>query len=163
MNIPIVSMIVALGKETRVIGKGNELIWRIGSDLKRFKQLTMNHPIIMGRKTYESIGRPLPGRTSIVISRNANFAPAGVVVVPSPEDALAYARTIESQEIFIIGGGEIYKQLLPATSRLYLTLIESDEQGDTYFPPYDNFTKKISEEHHTEHTPPFKWLTLERE
>ncbi len=162
MNTPIISAIVALGKETRAIGKNNELIWRIPSDLKRFKELTMGHPIIMGRKTFESIGKALPGRTSIVITRNANFAHEQVMVARTPEEALTLACTLDSDEVFIIGGAQIYTELLPHTQRLYLTLIESNENGDAHFPPYTNFKRIITEEKHTEHTPTFSWVTLER-
>ncbi len=158
---PLISIIAAIGKN-REIGKGNELIWRISPDLQRVKALTTGHPIIMGRRTYESIGRPLPNRTNIVVSQSCTVI-EGCVVLPSLTEALAYARTIETDEIFLFGGARIYNEAIPLTNRLYLTLIDAeDAEADAYFPPYEAFSKKISEEQHPEHLPPYTWLTLER-
>ncbi len=137
-----VSAIAAIGRN-RELGRGNDLIWRIPADLKYVKNLTMGHPLIMGRKTYESIGRPLPGRTMIVVSRTALDIP-GCTVTPSVEAALEYARSIETEEIFIFGGAQIYEAALPFTDRLCLTQIDAEDIGaETYFPPYEElFIKK---------------------
>lgn len=140
-----VSIIAALGKTTRAIGKNNQLLWKIPEDLKRFKELTSGHPIIMGRKTFESIGRPLPNRQNIIISRNANLAVIGATACHSLPEALADAKTNNPKEIFIIGGAEIYKQAMPLADKLYLTLVESDAEGDAFFPNYSDFKKIVSE------------------
>ena len=128
----LISIIVAVS-ENGVIGKDNQLIWRLPNDLKRFKALTLGHPMIMGRKTFESIGKPLPGRTSIVITRNQDFKADGILVVHSLDEALTEARKIEQQEVFIIGGGELYKQALPIADKLYITKVETVTDGDTFF------------------------------
>ncbi|MCF0039306.1 dihydrofolate reductase [Dyadobacter fanqingshengii] len=128
----LISIIVAVS-ENGVIGKDNQLLWRLPDDLKRFKQLTLGHPMIMGRKTFESIGKPLPGRTSIVITSQKDFNVEGILVAHSLEEALHIARGIEQTEAFIIGGGEIYKQALPLADRLYVTEVETVMDGDTLF------------------------------
>jgi dihydrofolate reductase len=128
-----ISLIVAMS-QNRVIGRGGRLPWRLAADLRRFKRLTMGHHLIMGRKTHESIGRTLPGRISIVISRQADFAPPGVVAVDSLDEALATAAG--DPEVFVIGGGEVYQQALPMVDRVYLTLICTDIEGDTFFPEF---------------------------
>ena len=156
-----VSIIAAIGKN-RELGKMNELIWRISDDLKRFKTLTMGHPIIMGRKTYESIGKPLPGRTNIIVSRMAPEAP-GCTVVNSFVRALDLARNIDQQEVFIIGGAQIYAEALPLSDRLYLTLIDdTNAHADAFFPPYPDFTRVVSSEPHEDFVPPYRWSILER-
>jgi len=127
-----ISIIVAVS-ENGVIGKDNQLLWRLPDDLKRFKQLTLNHPMIMGRKTFDSIGKPLPGRTSIVITRDESFAFEGVVVVHSLEEALATARDLNVDEAFVIGGGEIYKQVQTLADKLYVTEVKTMIDGDTFF------------------------------
>nr|AIA11751.1 Dihydrofolate reductase [uncultured bacterium] len=128
----LISLIVAVS-DNGVIGKDNQLLWRLPDDLKRFKQLTLGHPMIMGRKTFESIGKPLPGRTSIVVTRNTSVEIEGAMVVHSLEDALAEARKIEASEVFIIGGGELYTQAQHLADRLYVTEVHSAFEGDTYF------------------------------
>lgn len=143
---PRISMIAALGARTRALGKDGALLWRIPEDLKRFKRLTQGHAIIMGRKTFESIGHALPDRTNIIVTRNPNYAAPGCIVSPTPEAALEVALRHEHEEVFIIGGGEIFKELLPATSRLYLTLVEDDAPGDTFFPDYSAFGTTVMEE-----------------
>lgn len=132
-----VAMIAAMTHQ-RVIGQGNKMPWHLPEDLAYFKQVTLGKPVIMGRKTFESIGRPLPQRTNIVISRQADFAPEGVVVVTTPEQALANARDCHAREneIMIIGGGTIYQYFLPLCDKLYLTLIDAEVVGDTFFPDY---------------------------
>lgn len=129
-----ISLIVAAA-ENGVIGKDNQLLWRLPDDLKRFKQLTLGHPIIMGRKTYESIGKPLPGRTSIVITRSPNYEAEGVLVVDSLEKAIDTARQKEAEEAFVIGGGEIYREALTKNlvDKIYLTLVHTEIEGDTFF------------------------------
>lgn len=128
----MISIIVAVASNG-VIGCHNRLIWHISEDLKRFKALTIGHPIVMGRKTYESIGRPLPGRLNIVVSRQNDLRIEGVEVVGSIEDAVKRAGVAD--EIFVIGGGEIYRQALPLADKLYMTRVEQSPSGDTFFPP----------------------------
>jgi dihydrofolate reductase len=123
--------IVAMS-ENRVIGKDNQLLWHLPADLQRFKQITMGNPILMGRKTHESIGRALPGRCNVVITRDVNFEATGCVVANSIETAL---QAVEySEEAFVIGGAELYAQMLPRTQRIYLTIVHREFMGDTYFP-----------------------------
>ena len=132
----MLSAIVAVS-ENFVIGRRGDLPWHLPADLKRFKELTMGHHIIMGRKTYDSIGRPLPGRTSVVITRDAAYRPAGresgsVIVVSSIE--AAFSHVAADDEAFIIGGESIFRGGLAACERLYLTLVEARVEGDVYFP-----------------------------
>lgn len=129
--MPLLSLIAAKARNG-VIGRNNALPWHLPEDLKYFKATTLGHPILMGRKTFESIGRPLPGRTSIVISRNPDWQFAGCTVVPSIDAALQAAA--ERDEIFVIGGSELYSQTLPRADRLYLTEIHADFAGDAHFP-----------------------------
>jgi dihydrofolate reductase len=126
----VISLIVA-ASTNNVIGAKGDLPWRLSADLKRFKALTMGKPIVMGRKTYESIGRPLPGRQNIVITRQDNYAPEGCTVVQSVDAAIAAAN---APEIMIIGGGHIYEAFMPMAERIYLTRVDADIDGDTYFP-----------------------------
>ena len=128
-------MIVAM-VQNRVIGIDNRLPWRLPSDLKRFKLITMGKPLIMGRKTYESIGRPLPGRQNIVITRDRHFKAPGCSVVHS-EDA-AFKAAAEADEVMVIGGAKIYELLLPKAERLYLTLLDTEVDGGSYFPVFDS-------------------------
>lgn len=124
-------MIVACS-DNRVIGSDSELPWRLPADLRSFKALTMGKPIVMGRKTYQSIGRPLPGRRNIVITRQAGFEADGCWMAQNPQQALAIAGAAE--EVMIIGGGEIYRQFLAETQTIYLTEVHATIEGDTYFP-----------------------------
>ncbi|WNG44631.1 dihydrofolate reductase [Archangium minus] len=156
------SAIVAMASN-RCIGKDNTLPWRLPADLKRFKQLTMGHTLILGRKTYESIGRPLPGRTMVVVTRQRDYAPEGVQVVHSLEQALEQARG--DDEPFIAGGADLYRQSLERVQRLYLTRIEREYEGDAFFPEVDlSAWRLLAEEHHpaTATEPPFSFLTYER-
>ncbi|WP_171037327.1 type 3 dihydrofolate reductase [Pseudoalteromonas phenolica] len=130
----IISMIAAMAND-RIIGDDNQMPWHLPADLQHFKRVTMDKPVVMGRKTFESIGRPLPGRRNIVITRNATYKADGIEVVSSPEAALALLEGIE--EIMVIGGGNIYSQFLPLAERLYLTFIELTVPGDTQFPDYE--------------------------
>ena len=118
----------------RVIGKDNDMPWHMPADLAHFKKVTLGKPVVMGRKTFESIGRPLPGRKNIVITRNADWQHDGVEVVSSPDEALAKVSDVE--EVMIIGGGNIYQQFLPQADNLYLTFIDLDVEGDTKFPDW---------------------------
>lgn len=129
----IVSMIAAMANN-RVIGQDNQMPWHLPADLQHFKRVTLHKPVVMGRKTFESIGRPLPGRRNVVITRNANYQAQGIEVVNSPDAALALLS--EVQEVMIIGGGHIYEQCLPLCDRLYLTFIDLEVVGDTCFPDY---------------------------
>lgn len=135
------SIIVAMAKN-RVIGVNNTLPWHLPADLKHFKELTMGHHIIMGRKTYESIGKPLPGRSSVVVTRNANYVPAGVIVVNSL--AAAIAACGNDKEIFVIGGAELYRQAITLADRIYLTEIDADFSGDAYFMEIDHKLWKVA-------------------
>lgn len=130
----IVSLVAAMA-ENRVIGRGGKLPWRLPDDQKFFRQLTLDHTVIMGRKTFEEIGRPLANRRNVVISRNPAYRPRGVTVVPSLDEALALAAT--EREVFVVGGGEIYRLALPRADRLYLTVVHAEVEGDTWFPPFD--------------------------
>ncbi|MGZ3456881.1 MAG: dihydrofolate reductase [Archangium sp.] len=155
------SAIVAMASN-RCIGKNSALPWRLPADLQRFKQLTMGHTLIMGRKTYESIGRPLPGRTTLVVTRQPDYAPEGVQVAHSLEQALEQAR---GDEVFIAGGADLYRQAMDRVQRLYLTRIERAYEGDTFFPELDlSGWRLVAEEHHpaTATAPPFAFLTYER-
>jgi dihydrofolate reductase len=126
----MISLIVAMGNN-RVIGQGNQLPWRLSADLKYFRQTTMGKSLIMGRKTYETIGRPLPGRTNIILTRNEDYQAEGCLVVHSLEEALELAG---EGEVMIIGGGQLYRQFMPMADRIYMTQIDSEFDGDTFFP-----------------------------
>ena len=129
----IISMIAAMAAN-RVIGKDNKMPWHLPADLKHFKKVTLGKPVVMGRKTFESIGRPLPGRRNIVISRQTQLHTSGAEWVNSVEQALALLN--DQPEVMIIGGAEIYRQCLPLAKRLYLTKIELTTDGDAFFPDY---------------------------
>ena len=158
----MVSMIAAIGTG-RTLGKNNDLLWRIPDDLKRFRTLTTGHVLVMGRKTFESTGKPLPNRTSVVVTRDPNWSHEGVVVASSIKKALEKAKAIDS-EVFVIGGGQIYEQALPLTDRLYLTLIDAQKDADIYFPAYEKeFTKILSHEVREFESLKYTWVVWERE
>ena len=140
-KIPIV-IVVGMGKSRRVIGKENGLLWHVPADMKRFKALTLGHPIIMGRKTFESIleilGKPLPGRTNIVVTRDQNYHHDGVKVAHSLEEAITFAQSENPTEIHIGGGAEMYRQALPLVYRLHITWFFDDKDGDTFFPEFES-------------------------
>jgi dihydrofolate reductase len=148
-----ISLIAAMA-QNRVIGKDNDLPWHLPDDFAYFKQKTGGHVIIMGRKSFEALGKPLPKRTNIVITRQTDFRAEGVTVVPSLEAALDVARPIESQteqtaEIFVIGGAEIYALALPVADRIYLTEVQKAYDGDTRFPEFDRTVwRETSRQHH---------------
>ena len=190
---------IAAMAQNRAIGRDNTLLWHIPEDLKHFKKTTMGKPMVMGRKTYESFGRPLPGRPNIVVSRSFKDMPHGEAsklfeemdapplrtaqparkqgdeggkenegpfLYASIEDGIAAAKSMAAEkgldEIFITGGGEIYRQTLPATDRLYLTLIHKDYEGDTFFPEFDWNDWAIIAQDRREGDPAFTFFTLER-
>lgn len=130
----IVSLVAAMS-ENRVIGKDGTLPWRLPDDLKFFKRLTLDHTVIMGRKTFDEIKRPLDNRRNVVITRNPAFHPHCVTVVPNLAEALALGAT--EREVFVVGGGEIFREALPRADRLYLTVVHARVEGDTFFPEFD--------------------------
>ena len=131
--------------ENRVIGKNNTLIWHLPADLKRFKTLTTGHVIIMGRKTFESIGKPLPNRTSIVISRQADLQIDGAIIAHSVEEAILKAKSITREDIYIVGGAEIYALSLPLADQVLVTQLHDIFEGDAYFPEIPTETFEVTE------------------
>jgi dihydrofolate reductase len=150
------TLIVAVA-ENGIIGNQGKIPWHIPDDLKRFKRLTMGHPIVMGRKTWESIGRPLPGRENVVVTRQESYHAPGAVVVRSLAAALV-GRT----DAFVIGGSEIYKEALPLADRIELTRVHASYDGDASFPRLGSEWREISKEAHSDGAPPFEFVTLER-
>lgn len=150
--------------ENRVIGRDNALPWRLPADLKRFRRLTTGHPIIMGRRSYESIGRPLPDRTNIVVTRRADYQAPGCTVVHTIEDAFRAAG--DTDEVFVIGGAELYAQTLDRADRLYLTCVHAPIAGDTVFPAFDpaSWRETAREQHETDdqHVWAYSFVTLDR-
>lgn len=165
----IISLIAALA-QNRVIGKNNDLPWHLPDDMKYFMQTTKGHHVIMGRKNYESIPekfRPLPNRVNIVVTRQPDFDAPGSTVVHSLEEALEIARTNHEPQVFIIGGAEIYYQGFTLANRLYLTEINADIEGDTFFPAFNkNNWKEVSRKHHStddRHKFSFDFVVYERD
>ena len=161
----IIALIVAMDEQGG-IGRDNQMPWHLPSDLKRFKALTLGHHLILGRKTYQSIGRPLPGRTIIIVTRSKDYTAAGCIVAPSLEDALDIARESGDSEVFIGGGGQIYAQGLPLAERIYLTRVHANAQAEVYFPELDMSDWNVV---HAEHqaqaeneTPGYSFFVLER-
>lgn len=158
------TIVVAMGKKNE-IGFENQLLWHLPKDLKHFKELTSGHPIIMGRKTYESIGKPLPNRTNIIISKKKDWFEEGVLIVGSIKEALKFAKKID-ESIFIIGGGTIYEQTMDFADILEVTVVETEREADTYFPKIDmKIWKKVSEDCHEadeKNSLPFCFITYER-
>ncbi len=128
----MITIVVAMGLDNE-IGADNQLLWHLPTDLKHFKEMTSEHPIIMGRKTYESIGKPLPNRTNIVVSRKQDWFEEGILIVGSVKEAVKFAKKIDEQ-VFIIGGGNIYEQTLDLTDKLEVTLVKTQLKADTFFP-----------------------------
>ncbi len=156
-----VSLLAAMASN-RVIGRGNALPWRLPADLRRFRRLTMGHPVIVGRVTFESIGAPLEGRAMVVLSRREGYAPAGVVVARSVEEAIARA---EGAEAIVIGGEQIYRQAIGLAGRIYLTVIEREYEGDARFPEIDPSRWRLaSDEGHPAEgpLPPYRFQVYER-
>lgn len=162
-----ISAIAAID-EKRGLGKNNDLLFRFPADSKRVREKTKGHPIIMGRRTYDSIGRPLPNRTNIVITRNkqqltSNTNTQGLIIVNSLQEAIEVAKESPgSDEIFIFGGGEIFKEALPQTDRLYLTVVEGDYGADTFFPDYSEFKHILKEEKGEDGGYKYTFLDLEK-
>lgn len=156
---PILSIVCAIGAQ-REIGKNNQLLWHIPEDFKYFKRLTSGHVIIMGKKTFESIGRSLPNRTNIVITRDENFKAEGIVVANSIEDAISKASEVEKEEIFIIGGGQIYAQSMQFADKLYLTIVEGKFDADTFFPNYGEFKTVVNEKKSSDENFNYTFLEL---
>ena len=160
---PLVSLLVAAA-ENGVIGRDNTLPWHLSDDLRRFKALTLGKPMLMGRKTFESIGKPLPGRTSLVLSRSRDWTRPGATVVRSLEEALERAGAVP--ELVVIGGAEVYRLALPHAQRIYLTRVHAEISGDTVLPPLDATTWRETErEFHAadaRHAHAFTFIVLER-
>jgi dihydrofolate reductase len=159
------SLIVAMA-QNRAIGKDNQLLWHLSADLKYFRQLTTNHHIVMGRKTYESIGKPLPNRVTVIVTRDQKYDVEGCSVEHSLEEALALCKSNNETETFIIGGGEIYTQALDLTDRIYLTEVKATIEGDVYFPEIDDtkFKETFRESHEADEKNEyaFDFVTLDR-
>jgi dihydrofolate reductase len=157
------SLVVAMARN-RVIGRDNRLPWRLPADLAYFKQVTLGHPVIMGRRTWESIGRPLPGRQNIVVSRNRDYQAPGATVVDSLEAAWRAAGAAE--EACVIGGTSLFAEALPGADRIHLTEVDADVPGDTYFPPFDRsqwIEREVARHPRDErHEHPFRIVLLER-
>ncbi|KQC01903.1 dihydrofolate reductase [Pedobacter sp. Hv1] len=158
-----ISIVVAISANN-AIGKDNQLLWHLPADLKHFKEITTGHPIIMGRKTYDSIGRPLPNRRNIVITRNKELLIAGVEVVSSIAEAISLCAN--ENEVFIIGGAEIYKHALPLTNCIYLTVVHQQYEADAFFPELnENEWTTIHQEYHEadeKNSVAYTFSTLER-
>ena len=157
------SLVVAMDRN-RVIGRDNALPWRLPADLAYFKRVTMGHPVVMGRRTYESIGKPLPGRQNIVVSRNREFEAPGCTVVASLEEAWKAAG--DAQEVSVIGGTSIFAETLPIADRIHLTEVQAEVPGDTWFPEFDrsHWTEREVERHGRDerHAHPFRIVVLDR-
>ncbi len=160
---PVISLIVAMA-DNGVIGRDNDLPWRLPDDLKFFKRTTLGAPIVMGRRTWQSIGRPLPGRTNLVVTRNRRFEADGAQVAHSLGDALALVADVP--EVFVIGGATLYREALPMASRLYLTEVHADIDGDTTFPQWDRSqwreVRRDDRPADADHAHPFSLVLLER-
>ncbi len=159
----MLSIIAVIGKN-RELGKDNKLLWHIPGDLPRFKKLTMGHPVIMGRKTFESLPKALAGRTNIVISSQKSIPGIDqVMLVSSLDEAIEIAqKSPGSEETFVIGGGQIYAQAINRADRLYLTLVDATADADTFFPDYSSFTKIVEKENRTAGDLRITYLILEK-
>ncbi|MFN4144953.1 MAG: dihydrofolate reductase [Runella sp.] len=160
-----ISIVVAVA-QNGAIGRGNQLIWHLPDDLKHFKRLTTGHPVIMGRKTFESIGKPLPNRTSIVITRSKTWQQKGVLIAHSLEEAIEAARQTQSVEAFIIGGAEIYRLAEPLANTIYLTEVKADFEGDAFFyldtPQNWREVSRIAHPPDEKHAVAFDFVVLEK-
>ncbi len=165
-NIPVV-IVAGIVAKNRAIGKDNELLFHVPDDLKRFKELSIGHPIIMGRKTFESIvkilGKPLPHRTNIIVTRDESYKHEGTKVAHSLEQAFELAASEYPREIHIGGGAEMYRQSLPYVDKLFLTLFESDTEGDSFFPEYKKDFEEVTRHGVREHEGlKYEWVDFER-
>ena len=157
-----ISLIAAVA-DNGVIGVGNSLPWRIPADTKHFKDLTTGHVVLMGRKTFESIGKPLPNRTNIVVTSSPTFEVDGCTVCHTIPEAIEKAREMREQELFVVGGGKIYAETIGMADRLYITQVHKNYDGDAKFPDYSAFKKVLSREEHEEPGGlKYEFLTLER-
>ena len=161
MPKPTISIIAAVA-ENRAIGLKNQLLWDIPEDMQHFRAITRGHPVIMGQKTFESIGQPLPNRVNIVLTQDRNYQPEGCIPVYSIEQAIAEAKKHDDKEIFFIGGGMVYKQALPLADKLYLTVVKGNFEADTYFPDYSEFTKVVSRRESHDHNFHYTFMELVR-
>lgn len=156
---------IAAMAANRVIGKDGDLPWRIPEDLKFFREKTMGHIMIMGRKTFDSLGKPLPGRLHVVLTRQKDYAPEGAHVFHTVEEALDFCRKQTNQwgdEVFVVGGGDIFREFLPMTDRIYLTEIHKEFEGDAFFPEFDkSLFREVSRSSRREPIP-FDFVTYER-
>lgn len=157
---PTISIICGLAETNNAIGHKNQLLWHIPEDFKNFKKVTSGHPIIMGQKTFESIGKPLPNRTNIILTTDKSFQANNCTITYSIPEAINIAKSLDSKEIFIIGGGQIYAQCMNLANKLYLTLVEGEFEADTFFPDYSQFTNIIKEEQHDNGKNKFKFLEI---
>jgi dihydrofolate reductase len=154
----IISLIAAMA-ENRVIGRGNSIPWNIPSDQQRFREITMGHPVILGRKTFEIIGRPLPGRRNIVLTRNRNYRAEGAVIVHDLD--AAFAAGMDADEVFVCGGGMVFHETIALADRIYLSLIHRKYKGDVFFPDIPpDFVEVHKEE--IDNTPPYSFVIYER-
>ena len=165
-NTPVV-IVAGIGERTRSIGKDNQILFHVPDDLKRFKELSLGHPVIMGRKTFESIvamiKKPLPGRTNIVVTRDQSYTHEGALVAHSLKEAFETALAEGPKEIHIGGGAEMYNQALPYVDRLYLTLFDDDREGDSFFPEYADDFKEVARHGIREHEDiKYEWVDFER-
>jgi dihydrofolate reductase len=159
--------IIVILSTNNVIGRDNKLPWHMPADLKRFKSLTMGHHVLMGRRTFDEIRKPLPGRVNVVITHDPHFGPEGVAIARSIDEAVSKAEAAGDSEIFLIGGGEIFKQVIHRADRMYITRIHADIEGDTYFPEFDDVNEwKLVDAEHFEadekNAYPYSFLTYER-
>lgn len=165
MTQPCISAILAMS-ENRVIGKNNQLPWHLAADLIHFKTLTTGHPIIMGRKTFTSIGKPLPNRTNIILTRDCHFKAPGCVVVTTIDHALECGKEVDEKEVFVIGGAEIYHQCMPFVNKIYLTLVHTTIEGDTFFPELNQAEWKetacVKHEADEKNAYDYSFITLEK-
>lgn len=158
-----ISIIAAIGKN-RELGRSGKIPWHISEDFQRFKEITSGHPVIMGRKTWESLPvKPLPNRYNIIITKDENYSAENAKVACSLDDALRLAKLAQdNDEIFVIGGGQIYQQAISLADKLYLTVIDKDFDADTFFPDYSDFKKVIFEKENQEREYSYKFLELEK-
>jgi dihydrofolate reductase len=158
-ELSVIISIIAAMTDNRVIGRDNAIPWHIPADMQRFRAITMGHPLIMGRKTFESIGRPLPGRKTVILTRSPDYRAEGCAVVHGLGEALDECRGAD--EVFICGGGEVFREAMPLASRIYLTVVHIDVEGDTYFPDIPGeFAEAVRE--NIEGTIPFSFILYER-
>lgn len=161
MQKAIISIIAAIGSN-KELGKNNKLLWHIPEDLRRFQKTTLGHPVIMGRMTFESLGKPLPGRINIIITRDITYQKEGCFITHSLEEAINLAKKKDKKEIFIIGGGQIYEQGIKLADKLYLTVVKGNFPADTFFPDYSKFKKVVykKEEEYQQYN--YTFLDLEK-